>query len=709
MRHLRRLKSAELRKLVKSVEGISDWSKYVSPSDLQNYMLDDPVLDYFKIKSRGIRRSRTRLGGSGMVIGTGFEDFIKQQGMKFERDIYNRLEEQYTENVIEIDDGAPAEKLRDTLLAIENRIPIIYQGFLIDVETMTFGLPDLLIRNDWISKLFPEMCVSRAKSRNHYVVVDIKWTTLHFRSGNITLRKHGRINAYKCQLYVYNQALGRIQGYTPSKAYLWGRAWIHQSCNLRDRGSGDEYLGEVDFDGVDKFVEDKVASAIQWIYDLRDNHDKWTINPPSRPELYPNMKNKFDGDYGKPKKELAKKIKEITMLWHCGLPARHRAHSAGITRYDHSQLSAKVLGIGGKRQRVLDKILEINREGNTAKVLPAIIQNNDGDWQTEPSIDSTADVIEFFIDFETIGGFMINPVEYTSDRVFMIGIGHMAPTGKRGLRNSMCGRWDYKCFTSTIIGADGEEQIFTELYDYLESFGKHKTYKLYHWGAAEYNWLSRVCEEHPRSNFCNSYIDDVWINLHEMASTEPVVIRGATGFGLKAVTKALHDLGLINCVWDEQCTDGMNAMIRAWRCYKNGRADRDPRMAVIRRYNDTDCKAVYYFLNYLRTNHINKTINNKMSKKMRVKYASDDEEIESDLSSSMLSSSITSESDSELTSETEEYTDYEYIDESEDGEGENITEDLYAWIPGQCWFCGEDCDSQSQACGACSRKISMIK
>ena len=49
------------------------------------------------------------------------------------------------------------------------------------------------------------------------------------------------------QVWVYNEALGRIQGYTPPAAYLLGRSWTLR----RSRGTGClERLARVDRDAI---------------------------------------------------------------------------------------------------------------------------------------------------------------------------------------------------------------------------------------------------------------------------------------------------------------------------------------------------------------------------------------------------------------------------------------------------------------------------
>ena len=75
-----------------------------------------------------------------------------------------------------------------------------------------------------------------------------------------------------------------------------------------------------------------------------------------------------------------------------------------------------------------------------------------------------------------------------------------------------------------------------------------------------------------------------------------MVVRGALGFGLKAIANALHSLGLIETDWADSPVDGLGAMVGAWRCdeeaKKKGVPMTDlPLIKEIGRYNEVDCKA----------------------------------------------------------------------------------------------------------------------
>ena len=86
----------------------------------------------------------------------------------------------------------------------------------------------------------------------HYRVIDIKCTTLNLCSNGELLRNSDRIPAYKGQLAIYNAALGELQGYIPSRAYILGKAWKYVTCGMMYRGNNCfDLLGHVDFEGFD--------------------------------------------------------------------------------------------------------------------------------------------------------------------------------------------------------------------------------------------------------------------------------------------------------------------------------------------------------------------------------------------------------------------------------------------------------------------------
>ena len=59
----------------------------------------------------------------------------------------------------------------------------------------------------------------------HYIVIDIKFSTLPLRANGKHLLNSGSYPAYKAQCLIYTDAIGLIQGYTSRYAFILGRRW----------------------------------------------------------------------------------------------------------------------------------------------------------------------------------------------------------------------------------------------------------------------------------------------------------------------------------------------------------------------------------------------------------------------------------------------------------------------------------------------------
>ena len=132
----------------------------------------------------------------------------------------------------EAEDVREPEIARQTFRALADGRPIIHQAVLWNPESRTYGAADFLIRSDVFDALFPkhlapgEAAIAAPDLGGpwHYVVVDAKFTTVHLsKQGEVG--NTGSSPAYKAQLYVYNDALARLQGYAPRRAFLLGRGW----------------------------------------------------------------------------------------------------------------------------------------------------------------------------------------------------------------------------------------------------------------------------------------------------------------------------------------------------------------------------------------------------------------------------------------------------------------------------------------------------
>ena len=74
-------------------------------------------------------------------------------------------------------------KFNETISLMKKGVPIIYQGVLHNNENNTFGLPDLIVRSDYINKLIKDQVIDEEEENIkapllgtsfHYKVIDIK-------------------------------------------------------------------------------------------------------------------------------------------------------------------------------------------------------------------------------------------------------------------------------------------------------------------------------------------------------------------------------------------------------------------------------------------------------------------------------------------------------------------------------------------------------
>ena len=161
-------------------------------------------------------------------------------------------------------------------------------------EKKLFGCVDLLIRADWIEKLFnmiyPYYYTSCNKTNNcHYVIVDIKFHRLQLNVDNSTVRNEGMINVFKSQLCIYNTILGYMQGYLPKSAYILGRGWKQQRIKkgeliIEKNSDPFDKLGVINFLEKDSNIVVKTEEGCNWLHELNTNIDNFN-------EIIPKMKN----------------------------------------------------------------------------------------------------------------------------------------------------------------------------------------------------------------------------------------------------------------------------------------------------------------------------------------------------------------------------------------------------------------------------------
>ena len=577
------------------------WTK---ATGLYNYMTNDPLIDWLE-SDHDPHRERPRSESFSDAKDETFEAFLRDQGIKFEQKVIDYISNNI-HDVTTVAEFYSAEGVEKTKELLKKGVPILHSAPLSNVRTKTYGVADLIVRSDYLRRIVPngyspEIIASLSEGSNiskdyHYVVIDIKFSTLPLNAQGIYLVNQGSYSAYKAQIWVYSQALGLIQGYTPDYGFILGRRWSYTSKGVKSRSySCLDRLGTIEFKGYDKKIIKKARKALRWSRDVKTDGYKWTTNPPSRPELYPNM-CRDSGKWNSIKRRLAARLGDITSVWMCGPRNRDIAFQNGFTSWKNDHVTSEHLGHkkGGKRGAIIDKMLTINRQ-NIVKVQPSRLSEEIFAWKKQEN--------EVFVDFETFtdvfSDFSEIPYQNPRSMIYHIGVGWFGSDGN----------WIYKYFISNEPTQDEEYRIMKEFTDLLE---ERNDPDIYYWHAEKNFWKSACEKQYERSDLSAEKKDAIiyWgidaqlKDLRKLFVNEQIVIKNCFGYGLKEIAKCLKQHDLISTPLESECANGRTAMIQAWRAYS--RFEQPVKSGVMKdvtQYNEFDCRVLGDILTYLRRNH----------------------------------------------------------------------------------------------------------
>jgi hypothetical protein len=643
-----------------------DWSQWYSPSQLKNYILKDCFLDMLATKSSTIIKANPDYSNEiGKMIGmsnqtAGFVPNLLNAGNTFESKVIVLLTKEFGEgNVRDIGGNHNSRsdaKYANTLTALEEGVPCIFQAIVRNYENKTYGVADILIRSDWINRFLdvnalsydevniaaPKLNIKELQSHSrrkwnpktkrfnnhvtknlvqkkcHYVVIDIKYKSLQLRADGVHLRNDGILKVHKSQVWIYTDALGKMQGYCPPYAFLLGSKWKYTSCGKTFEGSSCfEKLGRVDFKNLDvKWIE-KTNKAIVWLDDVRLHGDTWDMSkyPLPRKELYPNMCNSYDYPYRGIKQAFAEAHNDLTLLWYVGPKQRKIAHKKGIYSWKDPRCTPEALGIVGDiRPKVLSRILEANQPNplSNRNIYPKYVKNNISDWKN-----FEGRTLELYVDFETTCSVFNDMDELPHHKgiglIFLIGAGYICPVTKA---------WVFQEFVVNAITQEEELRICCDFMLFEEnlrkSFNIQQPLICYHWAPHETITWRKVFERNNNINQFNNFplirkkfSQMRWVDMLKVFKKEPIGVRGCLGYGLKPISKAFYKYGYIKSTWDngEGIANGTDAAVSAYRtnneCIKNGTSFAKHSLTLdIIKYNEIDCRVLSEIMSYLRIHHI---------------------------------------------------------------------------------------------------------
>ena len=580
---------------------------WIAATKTRNFMLNDTLVDWLALKDR----SWNPRGKRGKKIeNDSFLGYIMRRGCEFEEELVKHINANQTP-IVKVSEKITPETVAETKRLMMSGVPVIHSAPVRNPDDGTQGVIDLLVRSDYLQHIV-ETCpltdeeqVIKAPNLNgdyHYVVIDVKFSTLPLRSNGVTLLNSGSYPAYKAQCLIYTDAIGRIQGYTSRYAYIMGRRWKYTSKDVAHHNlTCIDRLGVIDYTGWDKPYVQRTKDALKWVRDLHTEGKNWSVSPPTRDELYPNMCVK--GVWDSEKKQIADDLAEITSLWYCGVKNRQKAFDNNVKSWRDPRCTSDTIGQHGVRGSTIDAMLEINRQDDI-KISPAVIKNDAHEWKS--------DVNEVYVDFEMFtdlfAPFNEIPHQRKTDMMFMIGVYH------RSFKDPDV--WTYTSFIAKEATYDEEFRIMDEFTGLIADLGNPK---LWYWFAEKRQWNTSECRQFDRAkqaeNFeekavmrsdhiSDNWSDLDWCDLMDVFKQEPVVLKDCFAFGLKEISAAMRKHGMITTKIDSECDNGLKAMIKAWDCYKSEEnPDKCAVMKDIEVYNKFDCKVLWDMHTYLRENH----------------------------------------------------------------------------------------------------------
>lgn len=596
---------------------------WISPSNIKNYCMNDPAQDWYDFHANTIDSKYSPVSiiknipkSSSQKNKNSSTNLLFSQGEDFEKKIVEKLSLLY--DVVSINANVATRDFADlTIHEMKNGRAIIHGGVLIDDETQIYGIPDLIIRSDYVKQIIQNEKDNRniwcSSQKNdppsfevtnngcsfndsyHYIIFEIKHTCIPLTASGESILNSDLFPFYKCQVYMYNQIVGKIQGYIPKNSYIMGR-----SCERTK--SGHRYfcdipflsIGVVDYEKKDCKTSEKVKNAIAWRREVAsDVARNWNAvkYPLDREELYPNAKCTYDTKWWKVKNDIIDQNNEITSVYRVGVNNRNLALKSGIYCWNDEQCTSKILGINGLvNSNQVDCILNTNR--NDEIISPSEIEHNL--WT-----DDSNDYIEFFVDFETFNGCFSNiksvDVSNNDNYIYMIGVGY----------DDTIDKWTSKTFISKELTDESEEYMCYKFAKYINSICKlyNKKARLFHWSNAEYTWWVKVCSKYNILLNLSSQFE--WVDLLKIFTTQPICIKGSLNFKLKHIAGAMYKNQMITSTWKKgDVSDGISAMLAAKIIYEKNINIKNEMKSIVK-YNKTDVIVLYEILQYLREYYLN--------------------------------------------------------------------------------------------------------
>ena len=255
---------------------MSSSSFYCSVSQLKNYLLGEPLLDYLNLYGDKEKQVKPYFEECD------FSTFIMEMGNKWEEYVVNLIVEKCKTKNISYTFVERKSGYIQTKKAINN-IDVIFQAQVKDWNKNIYGYPDIILKKKAFLKLFK---IKNSDLINipddEYVVIDIKFSSVKYDKNNSIQETSNYIKFIKGQVSMYSRLLKTISpvGFIISK----DKTTIEYPIIIEVK---------------DKALIKECDEAINWLKLLHEKGKDLDISM-----LKPNMNNTMDGYWRDYKKEL---------------------------------------------------------------------------------------------------------------------------------------------------------------------------------------------------------------------------------------------------------------------------------------------------------------------------------------------------------------------------------------------------------------------
>jgi len=602
-----------------------DWSECIRATQLNSFLKKDPILDWLELFGSATGYQKDPSGPFQMhSFAYSQSNLYKLRLVEFLKGHLDQLKlpyydvfcypelENVTDPILIGYNYHSIYYLNRTKEAMQRQTPIIFNGLLLHPQAQIFGRADLIIKEDLLKLIFPDLALAQTLPNSDlYVAVSLKFATLDLNSTGTKLLNNEKQKFYQLQSIILSQTLSSIQSKQVNRSYIISR---RLKCNKLEINSTDANRNLFRLEVENHPLEKTLWEGVTWLRNLKKYGLTWEPEKINQPDyklppipgfifnsnetesknyldnLRPNLKNRYDAPWHHAKKHIAQTQLELTTVLNLGHRYRQLLiQNHGITRWVDLTLDA-LKAIRLPNAELVWKTVKTNIDQT-----PIDLTNYD------PKSLAIKNQIEFFIDFETVNDlyddFTQVPKSSGYDMIYLIGcvvLDHGNPDPQ------------YHCFVVDDLTSNSEDKMLTEFFEFVHltmtqaGQNPNDPAVFYHWTQAESLHLDKALNRYP-----NTRLQFELIDLYKIFTQNQITLTGAFNYGLKSVAKAFYNHGLIATTWKDGL-DGAQASVGAWRAMDECKQLGVSKMSETRTiqtlidYNYNDCRVLYEMTDFLR-------------------------------------------------------------------------------------------------------------